>query len=205
VRSPEPTRPSLIARLKDPADAAAWSEFQELYGELILSHCRRRGLQTVDAEDVRQLVLLSLMNAVRTFAYDPARGRFRDYLGRIVHNAVGRLRSRHPSPLPGLEGLDIVVVDEHAEIDAQWESDWVEHHLRRALKEVGRTSDPESLAVFRQILSGASAPEAAQASRKSVDAVHKIVQRMRDRLREQVTLQLREEDPEARIDGHDRG
>src|SRR5258708_4643686 len=36
------TRPSLIARLGDPADRAAWRQFVELYGGLVYGFARRR-------------------------------------------------------------------------------------------------------------------------------------------------------------------
>ncbi len=45
------TRPSLLERVRDPANDAAWAEFDRSYGELILRYCHRCGLQHSDAED----------------------------------------------------------------------------------------------------------------------------------------------------------
>src|SRR5262249_50590980 len=95
----EPTRASLLSRLRDPADAVAWSEFDATYRDLILRHCRRRGLQTEDAEDVQQQVMLALARALPAFRYDAARNRFRDHLGQVVNHAIHRHRlSRLPDP-----------------------------------------------------------------------------------------------------------
>src|SRR3954469_2676729 len=97
------THPSLLERLRDAGDAAAWREFDRRYGELIVRYARARGLQQADAEDVRQAVLLSLSRSMPRFEYSPARGRFRHYLGRVVRNAVSRWGSRRGCP-PGAAG-----------------------------------------------------------------------------------------------------
>src|SRR5262249_5091882 len=96
-------RPSLLDRRRDPADAAGWGEFDRMYGELIVRYCRGRGLQLADAEDVRQIVLWNLSKAMPGFRYSRERGRFRDYLGRAVRNAIWR---RRPGRVTGALEID---------------------------------------------------------------------------------------------------
>lgn len=50
--SPPETRASLIVRLRDVADVAAWDEFVAIYGPLVYRLAIRQGLQAADAEDV---------------------------------------------------------------------------------------------------------------------------------------------------------
>ena len=57
---PDTTHPSLLARIQDLDDHAAWREFDARYRDLILRYCRRKGLQPSDAEYVRQIVMLNL-------------------------------------------------------------------------------------------------------------------------------------------------
>lgn len=57
------TRYSLLARLVDPADAAAWSEFVALYEDAIYRFSRARSLQDTDAREVVQHVLLVVHQA----------------------------------------------------------------------------------------------------------------------------------------------
>ena len=65
---PEPTtEPSLLFRLRDQQDAAAWTRFVDLYGPLIHRYARRRGLQDADAADLTQDVLCSVARAMRGF------------------------------------------------------------------------------------------------------------------------------------------
>jgi RNA polymerase sigma-70 factor (ECF subfamily) len=194
--APETTHPSLLSRVRDPADAAAWREFEARYRELIRRYCRRRGLQAADAEDVGQLVMLALARALQHFAFDRSRGRFRDYLGRVVNNAIQRHASR-PKRSPALLDtavLDSLIIPDGAGGDEPWEAEWMQHHYRLAMLAVRSECAPSSLTVFEQLLSGASVALVAERNGMTADAVYKIKQRMRDRLRERVEQQIRDEE-----------
>src|SRR5205807_1606188 len=64
------TRASLLARLRDPKDRAAWQQFVELYGSLVYGFVRRRGLQDADAADLTQEVFLAVAQAAGRWQYD---------------------------------------------------------------------------------------------------------------------------------------
>src|SRR5580704_3619213 len=68
------TSPTLLGRLRQqPSDQAAWDQFVERYGRLILAWCRQARLQDADIEDITQIVLIQLADKMRTFAYDPSK------------------------------------------------------------------------------------------------------------------------------------
>src|SRR5947208_2425676 len=83
------TRPSLIARLGDPADRAAWRQFVELYGGLVYGFARRRGLQDADAADLTQEVFLAVARAAGRWRFDRGRGSFRGWLHGITRHKIG--------------------------------------------------------------------------------------------------------------------
>ena len=86
------TGSTLLALLRDPADPGAWGAFVRRYAPGVEGWCRRWGLQSADAEDVTQEVLLRLVRHLRDFPYDPAKGRFRGWLQTVAHNAWRDLR-----------------------------------------------------------------------------------------------------------------
>lgn len=203
------TRPSLLLRLRDHGDQEAWRQFDRQYRDLVLRYCRRRGLQADDAEDVRQLVMLNFSKGMGTFRYQPERGRFRDYLGRTVQNAIHRLfrrprrevRGLDTQDLSSLEDGDAVPLDRDLALDREWEIEWMNHHYRMAMGTLRGSSESRSLEVFEHLLAGGTTDEVARTFEMSRDAVHKVKQRVRDRLKELIAEQIADEDAfEPRVD-----
>ena len=62
--SPHETRVSLILRLQDAEDVAAWEEFVELYTPVVHRAATARGLQEADADNIVQEVLLAVARSV---------------------------------------------------------------------------------------------------------------------------------------------
>jgi RNA polymerase sigma factor (sigma-70 family) len=86
-----PTSLTLLAALRR---GLRWEEFVALYGQQVLLWCRHRfSLQEADAEDVRQELLIKVWKYLGS--YDPARGRFRNWLFRCTSHALSDLRQRH--------------------------------------------------------------------------------------------------------------
>lgn len=190
------TRPSLLVRLRNPADDASWAEFDRRYGELILRYGLHKGLQLADAEDVRQEVLVSLSRAMRSFEYSPERGRFRSYLGRVVHNAVTRNATRPYRRRECLLEDERLMVDraDSRDPDEVWEREWVNHHLRLAMQVIRRTFDPRTIEAFDGFLAGDSTELVARKTGLSHAAANKAKQRIRNRIRELIAAQLADEE-----------
>ena len=69
-----------------PRDEAAWAVFVQRYGPNIQAWCRAWHLQSADADEVSQMVLLKLADKMRTFVYDPSQS-FRAWLKTLTHHA----------------------------------------------------------------------------------------------------------------------
>lgn len=116
--SPPETRASLILRLPNAADAAAWDEVVAIYGPLVFRLARRRGLQIADADDLVQDVFAAVAKQIEAWLERTDRGRFRAWVLRIARNiAVNRLSRM---PLGG------------AAIGGDWVCDFVETPVRQS-------------------------------------------------------------------------
>ena len=100
VPSPPETRASLILRLPNAADVAAWDELVAIYGPLVFRLAVRQGLQPADADDLVQEVFAAIARSVSQWLDRPDRGSFRAWLLRIARNtAVNFLTRRLHRPL----------------------------------------------------------------------------------------------------------
>ena len=196
--SGQETNPSLLVRVRDARDDASWREFQAQYGSLVIGYARACGMQPADADDICQLVFIKLARALQGFDYEPARGRFRAYLRRVVRNEMNRLlsRSQRSAGTVSLHAGTESIVFDSAQDDADpiWDQEWVRHHYRRAWRSVRAQCDPRSLDVFDQLLSGVSVNGVAAAMEMTPASVRKIKQRMRDRLQREIAAQVDDEE-----------
>src|SRR5689334_18592550 len=94
MHSPAETRASLILRLRDAADVAAWDEFVALYGPLVYRLARRQGLQACDADDLVQELFAATARSVSTWLEREDRGKFRAWLLRIARNLAVNFLTR---------------------------------------------------------------------------------------------------------------
>ena len=104
------TRASLLIRVRNPADQAAWHEFVEIYWPVIHRLARRKGLQPADADDLAQTVLLAVAKAMERRAHDAERARFRTWLDRVARNAILNVLARgKPDRASGDSGLQALL------------------------------------------------------------------------------------------------
>lgn len=196
------THLSLLSRVRNPADVVAWREFEHRYGELLTAFCRSRGMQQADAEDVVQVVMASLCKSLPGFAYDPIKGRFRDYLYRCVRNAIIQWAAR---PNQGETGLDTRINTTHAAPESDdragadaFEQEWIAHHYRLAMNTIRATFEPRSVELFDRSVAGATVSELSSAFGMSEQAVYKVRQRIKGRMEQLIAAQIKEEDePDA--------
>jgi RNA polymerase sigma-70 factor, ECF subfamily len=98
-RTHEATRASLILRLQNADDVAAWDEFIAIYSPVIFRVATNRGFQAADAENLVQEVFLAVANSVSKWLEREDRGRFLTWLLRIARNeAVDMLTERATRP-----------------------------------------------------------------------------------------------------------
>jgi RNA polymerase sigma-70 factor (ECF subfamily) len=173
---------SLLVRLRD-ADAASWSRFVRLYRPLLLSWTRRYNLQSADAEDLIQDVLLRVNQNLNRF--DRQRdGSFRKWLRTICLNRIREIaRARKLTLFDSLDDLPA------PEEEAFWESEYRQKLIASALM-LMKTDFEESTwrACWEQVMSERNPQEIAVALGMTVESVYsarsRVLKRLRDELRE---------------------
>ena len=104
------TRQSLLLRVRDLSDRGAWQDFIECYAPRVFAWCLRFKLQDADAADATQMVLMKLVEGLRSFEYDSQRGRFRGWLKTVTRHVAADVargwRERGTGDSQFLETLD---------------------------------------------------------------------------------------------------
>jgi len=184
------TRRSLIVKLRDPSDTAAWHEFVANYGPLVYGLARRKGLQDADANDLCQEVFRAVAGAVDR--WDPARGSFRGWLSRIARNLLINflMRQRHQPRGSGTTSVqDLLEAQPAADPSATalFEAEYEKHLFLWAAAEVrGEVVTTTWQAFWQTGVEGRSPQEVAAELNLSVGAVYVARSRVLARLRRRI-------------------
>ena len=195
------TRHSLLVRLRNSRDEAAWSEFSAVYEPVIYRMAQRRGMQDADAREIVQEVLMSVASAIDRFDVN-AVGSFRGWLSRITRNAtIDRLRqltARHET----IDASGVVrKLDEAAgneqnsgnQLQEEFEQDRRRQLFRWAASQVRqRTGEINWMAFWKTSVDGRAVADVALELKISEGAVYVARCRILKRIREMVHDRLSE-------------
>src|SRR5262245_44263642 len=134
------TRPSLLLRLRNAHDGAAWGEFVALYAPLVYGYARKQGLQDADAADLTQDVLQAVAAGLGRLDYDPAKGAFRNWLFTVVRRKLSKWRSAQ-EVRPNGDSATRRLLEQFPAPDAiepAWEAEWEQRLFAWACEQVKR-------------------------------------------------------------------
>ncbi len=138
------TRGSLLSAVRR-GDEVGWQEFYDMYKPLILLRGSDLRLDQTEKEDLVQLVMLSFFNTSQTFRYDRSKGRFRDYLKKVIHNKACDLMRRRQDGTVSAEVVEPLLAEIPAEAEDRWEMEYRETVLKQAFEELKLRCDPTTL------------------------------------------------------------
>ena len=132
-----------------------------------------------DAADVAQEVLLRVAKGIRQFQYDRSRGRFRDWLFRIVKNEIIRWHHRRA----GQTQASAISLEE-LEDTQDWNQQFHEHVLAVAMDRIRPRFSNETWQAFDQVWSkDLAANHVAAAMGRDIDFVYVSKSRVLKRLK----------------------
>ena len=191
MNHPPETRASLLVRLKDRADQAAWYEFAEVYRPVIVRLAGRKGMQAADAEDLAQQVLAAVAKAIDRWQEDPRRARFRTWLHRVANNLILNALARgKPDRGSGDTGLIQWLAQQPANDGPNSDLlrlEWRREAFRWAATQIRDEFQPDNWEAFwRTAIEGEAVDDVAERLGKSRASVHSARSRIMRRLKEKV-------------------
>ena len=181
-----PTRRSLVSRLRRWDDGASWEEFFNTYWRLIYSVAIKSGLSDQEAEDVVQETILGIAKKMSDFRYDPAVCSFRGWLLHVTRlRIVDQLRKRLPAaPRPTHATNETTTLERIADpagagLDNVWDDEWEKNIVDVAMTRVKRRVRPEHYQIFYlNVVKEVSAQKVARSFGTSVAQVYLIKHRV---------------------------
>ena len=179
------TSASLVLRIRDHSDAEAWTEFVDVYSSLIYDFCRSRTLQSSDAADVTQEILLRVAKAIRSFEYDRSKGLFRDWLARIAINEIRRFATRKTNEISSPTDLD----QGSGSLESSWNERFQQYIFSKALERSQSHFAAETWKMFeRSWIDKLTVEQVAAELETTIERVYVARNRVLKRLRYEVAL-----------------
>ena len=143
---PLPTRPTLLARLRNWNDQESRKRFFDTYWKLIYSTALKCGLTESEAEEVVQETVLSVARTMPEFKYDPAACSFKTWLLHLTRKRiVDQFRKRPPAGTRSVRGSKrsdetptIKRLPDPASLDLErvWDEEWRRNLMTAAMENV---------------------------------------------------------------------
>jgi len=135
---------SLLDRLQQQPDAAAWDRLVELYSPVLRAWLRRYdALAPADVDDLVQDVLLAVNKDLPAFHHSGQAGAFRSWLRTILVHRLQyfwRSRQRQPAGVGGSSFLDVVQQLQDGQTPTS--QLWDEEHNRQVIRRLLELAEP---------------------------------------------------------------
>ncbi|MEM7313227.1 MAG: sigma-70 family RNA polymerase sigma factor [Planctomycetota bacterium] len=178
---------SLLQRLRQSDENAAWERFVKIYSPLIFHWGKRNGLTATDSADLVQDVMAFLVTRLPEFEYD-SNQRFRGWLRTVV---VNKARDRHrrngvrPKSADHSDQFEHISVESDADLFE--EEQYRKFVVQRAKQLIESDFDPISWqACWMAVTDGRSAGEVGRELGMTANAVRVSKSRVLRRLREEL-------------------
>jgi RNA polymerase sigma-70 factor (ECF subfamily) len=181
---------SLFLRLKEPDPIEAWERLVDLYTPLIYLWACRMGLQTSDASDLVQEVLLTLVEKLPVFSLEPGKS-FSAWLKTVTVNRWRDLLRRRQAALPGSSPIPVEEITASDDANALFEWEYRQYLVGRAVHVMQCDFQPSTWkACWAMVVEGTPAAQVARELGLTVAAVYAARSRVLRRLRQELAGML---------------
>ena len=183
------TRNSLLLRVKDHRDHAAWEEFLAIYRPVVHRFGRQHGLQDADAQDLVQNVLSAVAHQIEQWHPDRSRGRFRTWLLKIAFNQTMTIFRRQRKDVAQGGTTGSIAIQSMPEEASALHLNYRREVFRQIAAEIRQEFEEATWQAFwMTAVDNCSVANVAERLQLTVGAVYtarsRIFRRLRDRVRE---------------------
>lgn len=194
------TRSSFLRDVQSGSESA-WFEFHRKYAGMIRHIGMKRQLTPEECDDLLVDVLVIFWKKLDNFIYEPDRGKFRTYLGRITNYAAYKIfRKSHRQALPLEEEIDLNYPED---VDGDYMDEWRDFILEKALDELKQNVGTDNYQIFyMSVFQKRSADEIAVVTRKSKNNIYVIRSRCLKKLKQLIAAYRQREEVLLRDHSH---
>ncbi|MEW6160087.1 MAG: sigma-70 family RNA polymerase sigma factor [Verrucomicrobiota bacterium] len=155
---PLPTRPTLLAKLKDWQDQESWQRFYETYRRLIFNAACKSGLTESEAEEAVQETVLSVARTMPDFKYDPSKCSFKTWLMHLTRKRIIDIYRKRPPVLTRKSSrqtgqsdtptVERVPDPETPVLQQVWDEEWQRNLSEAAIQKVRQQVSSRQFQVF---------------------------------------------------------
>ena len=180
------TRATLLERIRDREDAAAWRQFDSIYRPMLMQFALGKGLDHAQAEDVTQHCMSAIHKHIDGFDYDPKKGRFKGWLRTLVNNRI-RDMHRGRKEQPAASAVFKATPDSAEPPEELFDRVWREEHLKQCIRLVRSKVKESTFQAFQSyVIDEQPAEQVAEALGMTVNQVHAIKMRMTKMIRQAI-------------------
>jgi RNA polymerase sigma factor (sigma-70 family) len=141
-------------------DEISWNEFYNTYRPLVWLRGNDYGLSECEQEELLQQVMLNFFKQSKRFIYDPAKGKFRNYLRTIIsHEALRTKKKRINNDVPTEDEIISQLPDTNNQMEKAWKQEWQSFVFTQALDELKNRVDTITFQAFEMYAIQGGAPK----------------------------------------------
>lgn len=133
----------------------SWNEFSKMYDGMIQGWLYRQGVQSQDADDIRQEVMTIVLRRIGDFSHNGRTGAFRSWLKSITSNCLRDFWRKNKNRAvggPDLAEMAAQLEDSCSNQSILWDTEHDRYVINHLLEQISQRLSDKSVTVFRRIV-----------------------------------------------------
>lgn len=190
MAKPVNTRQTLLLKIRNQHDDAAWQDFIQFYRPYIYRVVQNlKNINVNDREDIIQEVMLIAWKKLPDFDYNPSKGRFRSWLCTVAQRTAYAFWNKRNKGefFEEAENSDQLQHGINPEIEKISQNEWEKHIADLAWESIASKFDPNVLEAFKRLASGEKGEVVANELKLSQNSVYVYKKRVLAALQKEIT------------------